>query len=154
MRVSVCSRLITLHSSFCCRFVSTEPLRGPPHHCCCLPVLQWCHGAGLCHHGDLQACINKAWQVHTGELLFLYMWSFYGKVKVVRKTPGSSTDFQISEAEIKWSSSTILTLEERSFGGQIRAVAFSKHLHCWILLTNGTMDAAPIISTRKWMRAF
>lgn len=86
--VSLCSHQITF--LFLCCFISTEPLRGPPHRLCCLPVLQWCHRPWLCHHGDLQACTNQAWQVHTGELLFLfisfYIWGGYGKVGVVRES--------------------------------------------------------------------
>lgn len=65
---------IILRSSSLCFFISTEPLPGSPHRHCCLPVLQWCHRPRLCHHGDLQACTNQAWQVHTGEhLFFLYL---------------------------------------------------------------------------------
>lgn len=82
--VSLCHRLIT-SSSLCCS-ISTEPLRGPPRRRCCLPVLQRCHRSRLCYHGDLQACTNQAWQVHTGELLFiLYIRGGFGKVRVVRK---------------------------------------------------------------------
>lgn len=71
---SLCSHRITLRSYTLCCFISTESLPGPPHRHCCLPVLQWCHRPWLCHHGDLQACTNKAWEVHTGELIFfLYL---------------------------------------------------------------------------------
>lgn len=57
-------------SSSWCYFCSPEPLRGPPHRRCCLPVLQWCRWPWLCDHGDLQTRTYEAWQVHTGELLF------------------------------------------------------------------------------------